>query len=1114
MPKPPSWEPLPETKPPSWEPLPEEEEEPPALFLPELPKPKVPGLTAPRPGVSTSLRDIGARPGGPVDTLGKIADWGVEGLEEGIPRAFTGYQKALGRTATMDERAQGVADMIGGAVDASRPAVMGMLPRLPAAIQASGWKPFAKNVAVGTFAPPVIRKAGEVTEAPPGLTNMVAEASGALPVADIASRLAKAPPFSWNRQPKTQSLLDATLEKLETPTHKNYTRFMNEQHPFWELEKIGGIPLEQSAARQLESYSGTTGKIHEILLRYRDRMMPYKKAGVWEKAKPYGINERHIERGLGDPDYAMPGGKTFQDVADEMTALEQSLSPADLGRVHMSLKEYRGAHRELFDELLKEGIISKEFYDDAVQHNQSFMPFQRLEYLMKEMAADKAPVGRAKSVPKKEFTEQMVGSEKEILDPDFGFVRNAFRTQYVIAKNRIAKSVAAYADAPETRDLVFRINPHTGNPVDFNGKPVNLPIGYKNISYLENGDVHKAAVPEFLHKTLMDMDHQTLDIVTKTLRNTGKVLQTGVVQSPRFWLRNMPRDYLTAAITVGIDPITWGVGFMASLTRGIPSSKVPAYFRKMGIGDELYRAYLKSGAAHGGPFEYTGPMTLSEGILDTLPEKAVKAAKSPFSTVLNALSTVGTTAELPPRLGIFYKERTPTYRATSPAFSGPGKVEKVSEGKADWEAGWIARNATVNFQVEGSALKHYNRITPFLRARIGATRTVGGALAESPKVTTMRLAATLGVPAAYIYFNNTMRFTDVWENLDPEVKRTNMVLIQGRERDERGRYTNVKTYPMDGVPAAFVSALNTGLDIWRGKDNKEWLKTAAQFISDFSPVGFLRKGEFSPNEIISSVGNPAIIAPIEATTGVAAYSGRPLEARKGVRRDASPEERYNIEAKKPYVALSHYLAKAGVKFSPHVLEHVLGSTIGGHWGRDISESMPTVGGSGWRNKIRVNPFVGPVASKPEEGLGIGDMEVERANRLQNFRRAGDRIMALEGLTPDKMRVGAIEALSELRAKYPDEDPSKMQEEFGATLKALAVAKAKGMDRLETDLLLTPSEVRAKTMLKALERAPSQSMRDQYIKRWSELRLLTPKTLEEMKLESQKRVRLQAAPQVQ
>ena len=1092
------------------------EPDPTTFALPDLPKPKVPGLTAPKSSsVSFTMGRLGARPGGPVDALAKVADWGIEGMEEGIPRAYTGYQRALGwGTPTADQRAQGVADMISGGVDASRPAMLGLAPRLPSAIKAQGWKPFLKDAAASMVLPSAVRTVAPALNIPEGTTNMLAEASGVLPIASAASKITKAPGFSWTPTPK-KSKLDATLELLDSPAHKGYTNVFNKNHPIWELEKIADIPLEQSAARQMESYSGTTGKVHDTLLSYRDAMMPYKKAGVWteDKGKLYGQLERHVERGVDDPDYAMPGGMTMFDVGNKMTDIEQSLSPADLGRLHMGLKAYRGEHRKLYDMLADEGIISKAERDQNVANNQYFMPFQRLEYTLKEMMADRVPVGRAYSVNKTDFTKQMVGSEKEIIDPDYGFVRNAFRTHFLIARNRIARSTAALADAPETRDLVFRINPHTDNPVDFNGNPINLPIDYKRISYRENGLVHKAAVPDFMAELLLKMDNNTLDIATKTLRNAGKVLQTGVVSSPRFWLRNMPRDYLTAATTVGIDPVTWAVGFMASVTRGIPASKVPSYLHKLGIGDAIYRDYLRSGAAHGGPFEYSGASSITDGILDTLPEKALKKVKSPFSTVLDTMSDLGTTAELPPRLAIFQKERTPKYRQATPHLTGgPGTVEKVEPGKPDWEAGWIARNATINFQVEGAAAEQVNKIIPFLRARMGATRTVAGAIAEDPKAATMRLAATIGVPATYIYYNNVMRFPDVWDEIDPEIKRTNLILVKGREKDERGRYTNVFTFPMDGVPAAFVSALNASFDAWRGKDMKQWMKAGVQFFSDFSPVGFLRKGEFSPNEVVSSLGNPLVTGPIELATGKEVWTGRDMERRKGVRMDASPEERYNIEAKKPYVALSHALAKAGLKFSPHSLEHVLGATFGGHWGRDISESMPTVGGRGWSNQIRVNPFKGPVNVRPEEGLDIGGKEVERGNRLQNFRRAGDKIMAMEGLTPEKMRDSAIQTLTELRAKYPNDDPSKMQEEFGEMLKGLATAKAKNMNRLETDLLLTPSEVRAKTMLEVLDRAPSQSMRNDYIKRWAELRLLTPKVQEEMKLEQEKRLRLQSAPQ--
>lgn len=994
-------------------------------------------------------------------------------------------------------------------------------------------------------------------EAPRKISEVLSDESGSLNVDRVLDLFSKAKSKLTSKDPYSEKA-DAKADegRITKGIHKTHTNLVRETHPVWALQhlvtetgrdlnlpitsKLGediSIPVEDQPAVLMESFSGTMGKVALKLMEVQDKLKPFTghsayttspamfpagapgkvelaKPSILKEALEYGIRERHLERGtkpLVDPktgeefEYKLPNGESLVDNLMAMRKFEAESGPQKMQEIHSALKAYRGILSEQWDRLKDAGLISKDFYKSAKLFNEKYIPFMRLDFVLKELSNDRTvPLGsKVFQVAEKEFQHHLMGSEREILDPMIGLVRSIYRTEFALAKNKISTSIANLADLPGGKDWVIPINSRTGkpNPIkDASGKKLQpgVPLGFEPISYIKDGKKQQVMVPKDVAEIVRSQDQEGMNAITRMMGFWGSMLRAGVVSHPRFWASNLSRDYWTAVTTTGLDPVNWAKGFIGAFTRDIPQEHVPKYLEKLGVGDAMYKQFLESGAAYGGAFENTSLPKTAENILDPPWKSAAKKVWNPIEGkgLIGKLPGVGLaewsgqTAELVPRLAVQNKT--------------------LKQGKSKFESGWIARNSTINFAIGGAAMKSWYSIIPFLKGRTGAARTGIEYTAKHPGLSAMRLGINLGIPAATLYYANTLRYPEVWDSLDDDIKRNHLVWIRGNEKDSRGRYTNIVSIPVDGIPAAFLGTLTAGMEAIRGKDVAGWTRNAIQFFSDLSPVGFTRKGKFSFNELASGVTPPPISALYSLGTGKDLYTGRDLERRPGVRRDAAPEDRYNLSAKKPLVSASKALSKAGLEVSPHVLEETP-SDLFGHWGRFAVDAMPPVEDDGKNSvqrgmdALKLHPFTKPLPQRPELELDVQDATQARGSRFQDMSRE------IEAILKSKNQLSEAKARFQgLVERYPDRPKELLLEEYQDMIQRMAKAKAQGMDATERMLYGAPSESRATLIDKALQQVP-KDRRAAMWKRWVQLKLVTPKVKMELDLLREQRRRLQAAP---
>lgn len=987
--------------------------------------------------------------------------------------------------------------------------------------------------------------------------DILSDESGSLNVDRVLDLFSKAKAKLTSKDPYSEKA-DAKADegRITTGTHKAYTDYVRETHPVWAMQhlvteigrdlnlpitsKLGEdipIPVEDQPAVLMESFSGTMGKVALKLMEVQDKLKPFTghsayttspvmfpagapgkvelaKPSILKEALEYGIRERHLERGtkpLVDPktgeefEYKLPNGESLVDNLMAMRKYEAESGPQKMQEIHSALKAYREILSEQWDRLKDAGLISKEFYESAKLFNEKYIPFMRLDFVLKELSNDRTvPLGsKVFQVAEKEFQHHLMGSEREILDPMIGLVRSIYRTEFALAKNKISTSIANLADLPGGKDWVIPINPRTGkpNPIkDASGKKLQpgVPLGFEPISYIKDGKKQQVMVPKDVAEIVRSQDQEGMNAITRMMGFWGSMLRASVVSHPRFWASNMSRDYWTAVTTTGLDPVNWAKGFIGAFTRDIPQEYVPKYLERLGVGDAMYKQFLESGAAYGGAFENTSLPKTADNILDPFWKSAAKKIWNPIEGkgLIGKLPGVGLaewsgqTAELVPRLAVQNKT--------------------LKQGKSKFESGWIARNSTINFAIGGAAMKSWYSIIPFLKGRTGAARTGIEYTAKHPGLSAMRLGINLGIPAVTLYYANVLRYPEVWDSLDDDIKWNHLIHIKGNEKDSRGRYTNIVSIPVDGIPAAFLGALTAGMEAIRGKDVAGWTRNAIQFFSDLSPVGFTRKGKFSFNEMASAVTPPPVSALYSLGTGKDLYTGRDLERRPGVRRDAAPEDRYNLSAKKPLVAASKVLSKAGLEVSPHVLEETP-SDLFGHWGRFAVDAMPPVEDDGKNtvqrgmDAMKLHPFTKPLPQRPELELDVQDVTQSRGSRFQDMSREIEAILkSKDKLSEAKARFqGLVE-------RYPDRPPELLAQEYEQMIQRMAKAKAQGMDATERMLYGAPSESRATLIDKALQQLPA-NRRASVWERWVKLKLVTPKVKAELDLLREQRRRLKSAP---
>lgn len=435
-------------------------------------------------------------------------------------------------------------------------------------------------------------------------------------------------------------------------------------------------------------YTGLSGYMKDIL----DRMISSKRDIVISGYKPNTVHK---------------GGITSNEYQDYLDSLEKiyGISKDQITDLEKRMVEYFGAHKIQLDQLLENGIISKDAYDAL--KDLPYSPRRVLHYL-DEM--DKAISGRAINAPNSGIKELSEGTIEAMETRSQLLLQQSIaRTQDLIARNKANLSVLELADelakTGANNPLVTRAK-IVGYTKDGKPKYADAPPNYATLSVMENGKRVDMHVPKEFEKSWVKTDPLINHTFGKMLSWLSlslpfKAVATGY--NPLFWITNMPRDI--ALVWSGhqyssVLPIAAGQfakDFSATFKDVIFKKGAVQDYIKDGGGTEFLTYYGRFAGGLGG-----GEVT---------------------SKIGKVLGYLGETSEIWTRVAHrrrALKNLTEDFQKNNNGMM-PNKQEMR---KLEYEATNIAREGSIDFSQGGNVIKAIDTIIPYLNASIQGTRVI------------------------------------------------------------------------------------------------------------------------------------------------------------------------------------------------------------------------------------------------------------------------------------------------------------------------------------------------------------------------------------------------------
>lgn len=431
------------------------------------------------------------------------------------------------------------------------------------------------------------------------------------------------------------------------------------------------------------------------------------------------LNERNIRTGV-------PIEEARQVVAD---------GNAKYGDVFDDLVAYQ---RRLTEYLHAAGILSDDGYAAMLTANKDYVPFFR-------MMGDESELGRnlaGRGLKTRNPVKGIRGSERQIISPIESIIKNTFLFISLAERNRVWTTLEELAETSARGEEVFGKPKPSVRPIEVTEREIGKflteqgidpeaagamtifrpntfrPNANNEIAFFKDGKRVIRTVDPELAQVANALDRQTLNIVTRILQAPAKTLRAGAVLAPEFIARNPFRDQVDA--------------FLFSKNGYIPFLNM-----MMGLGSimrshgEGYKDFLKSGAA-GSALTSLDRNYINEKILQI--DKPSVARRLKKLSPLEALRVLTETMENSTRVGDVMRAR--------------------KKGRDLWEAGFNAREVTLDFSRMGHATRAVNAIIPFWNAGIEGNDRMARAFKERPFVTTLRAVAAITVPSLILWWLN------------------------------------------------------------------------------------------------------------------------------------------------------------------------------------------------------------------------------------------------------------------------------------------------------------------------------------------------------------------------
>jgi len=505
--------------------------------------------------------------------------------------------------------------------------------------------------------------------------------------------------------------------------------------------KLIAAELKDAEARLItrRGWSGAATKEYEKRLKNIDRLVTHTNEKSFSE---YLEMRRLVEvsdlKGAKGEDYDLPYGITPEQAKKWVAEFEsQKQAEGTLDTYKSAANEYYAASKTQLDQLLKEGLLSKEGHASLVENHKNYSPQQMIQYLDPDDTS--GLVGKGAGAPIKALKG---GSESgRVVDYRYLMARTIASAQSRIFNNRANKElVNGVGNEKAAKEI--------GAIID-DGTYDRIPFGYERITAYEKGQAKSIFVPKDFAKSWTGADPILRSDAAKFLGSISTIIKaqaTGL--NPEFIVSNTPRDILFSYLnTKEYSPIV-PIGAVQQAKDLSGAFKDALHQRGK------YLDYVNDGGSLDG--------LSKEGRLDKNPWEKVTPTSETVRTVSNFLGGAGEFSERWVRLAVYNRA--------------------IKNGKSSLEAAKIARDM-LDFAQGGTFIKAADKFLPYLNAGTQGTRALFSNI-DAEKLFKMGQIAAIG--AAFEAINSKYN-EEAWEAISDQEKATKWIIPLYKYTDDDGR---------------------------------------------------------------------------------------------------------------------------------------------------------------------------------------------------------------------------------------------------------------------------------------------------------------------------------------
>lgn len=479
-------------------------------------------------------------------------------------------------------------------------------------------------------------------------------------------------------------------------------------------------------------------------------------------------NADYIAKGLEMPD-------TKQTYEAAIVKLESQYP--EFKKTFDDVLEYRNNSLNL---LVEAGVYSPEAVQKIRDANPNYVSLKRIKEAIETVSGSGSKLGGAKKVIKKR-----TGGGEDIIDPEEFDIANTFINRSVAMRNKMLQELLRMSEQSEGKGWLMSRAPSKTKITEFNLEEVkkylrealqnsmpdlmdeygdakqfvdtldldimarvfdpNYLAGPNQIVVYENGDPILVDVHPELYESIVGINVEDANAITKAMMIAAQIQKTGIILTPRFIAYNMGRDTFHNLVSTdsGINPVDIFGGLISTMTK-----------------DKWFRLAARKGGTTN-YFTANDRVFAQEAIDDILhnqtrADKIISGLKHPLRALQDAIEPgemAGRTAEI--RKAVTNYLKAAGMSSEDIAAIDDQFLSNLSSQMVD-EAIGRGRNLSVDFRKMGAWIKklNLNRIVNFLNPNIQGTVNVGKLFKDHPIRTMFKGFAYMTIPTLFLYWLN------------------------------------------------------------------------------------------------------------------------------------------------------------------------------------------------------------------------------------------------------------------------------------------------------------------------------------------------------------------------